>query len=79
MQVSSALADSGFHGYSLASLYPGMYQGRTQTDETIPEPEEQAAIAGVEDPVVVVDRKQKMGIVTLVIVLVALLFVFGRG
>lgn len=79
MLNASTLSDSGFHGYSLATLYPGMYTGKTQTDETTPEPEEQSALAGVEDPIVTVDSKQKMGILALVLVLVSLLFVFGRG
>lgn len=80
MSVINGQNDSGFHGYSFSSLYPGMYTGPTQTDETIPEVEEQQALAGVEDPApMMVDQKQKLGIISLVAALVVILFLFGRG
>lgn len=78
--VLSGDNDSGFHGYSYSSLYPGMYAGPTQQDDTIPDPAEQQALAGIEDPAPrPVDSKQKMGILSLVIGLVVLLVLFGVG
>lgn len=79
--VIAGSGDSGFHGYSFQSMYPGMYQGlKSQTEETVPEPEEQQALAGVEDPApTTVDQKQKLGIVALIGALLVLLFFFGRG
>lgn len=80
MGVVTGMNDSGFHGYSLATLYPGYSQGATQHDETVVDPEEQQAIAGVEDPAPqAVDKKKSMGILGIVVFLLALMFIFGFG
>ena len=81
MSVTAGQGDSGFHGYSYQSLYPGLYQGvKSQTEETVPEPEEQAVLAGVDDPApATVDSKSKIGILALIGALLVLLFFFGRG
>lgn len=81
MSVITGTNDSGFHGYSLASLYPGMFPGAaTQHDETVVDPDEQQAIAGVEDPAPqAIDKKKSLGILALVIVLIGLMIAFGFG
>lgn len=80
MSVITGTNDSGFHGYSLATLYPGMVSGYTQHDETVVDTDEQQAIAGVEDPAPqAVDKKKSMGILAIVGVLLALMLVFGFG
>lgn len=64
----------------MATLYPGMYSGETQSQETIPEPEEQAALTNLDSPAPPpVDAKKKLNMFTLFIALFALLFLFGKG
>lgn len=80
MSVTAGYSDSGFHGYSYASMYPGMFVGNTQTDDTIVDVEEQQALAGVEDPAPkAVDKKKSMGIIALLVGLLVLMFLFGKG
>ncbi|MEK5036410.1 hypothetical protein MKY96_33810 [Paenibacillus sp. FSL R7-0302] len=80
MSVSMAAQGTGQIAYPMSSLYPGMYTGPNQTEDTVPDVEEQQVLASIEDPAPKsVDKKQKVGILALLGALVALLVLFGRG
>lgn len=68
--------NSGFHGYTFASLYPGMYSGVDQKQETAPEAEEQQAYANVDNPAPpAVDEGKKLNIFLVLGLLLILIFI----
>lgn len=71
---------SGFYGYSLASVYPNMGDGVSQTQATIPDPEEIEALSGQEPEKRVspaVHSKTKGQIWMVLAALIVLLLIFG--
>jgi len=71
---------SGFHGYTLANLYPGWGSGVTQYLDTVPEPTEQAAMAQIGDAAPMpVDSRTNINIWLVLGILAGLIVVFGRG
>lgn len=79
--VVAGMNDSGFHGYPVATFYPGWGDGMTQGMETVPEPAEQAALADPASPIpeTPVDGRKQMSIWALLGGLVILILLFGKG
>lgn len=68
-----------FQGYSIRNIYPN-WGAVDQKEETIPEVAEQTAYAGVETPVATpVTKSSKMNMGILLLVLVAIVLLFGKG
>ncbi|CAM2914991.1 hypothetical protein [Erysipelothrix tonsillarum] len=80
MGVIAGSNDSGFHGYPASSMYPSMFSMPSQHDQTMVDPDEQQAVAGVEDPAPrAVNSKTSMGIIGLFVGLIVLMLIFGIG
>lgn len=67
--------------FPMASLYPGMGNGVTQTMDTKPEPEEQAVITNIDAPsnASAVDPRSKLNMWVLLGGLILLVVLFGKG
>lgn len=66
------------NSYPSSSIYPGMFTGANQTEDTIPDAEEQKVIAAVDTPAPpAVDGKQKSNMLVLFLLLLVLVFLFG--
>lgn len=71
--------DSGFRGYGLSSLYPGMSTGVTQTLDTVPEPEEAQHYANIETPAPpAVDAGKARTMWIALVAVIVLIVLFGR-
>lgn len=71
---------SGFYGYNLSDIYPGMGTGDTQQTDTKPDPEEQQQFTNIETPVQPTNDKQsKSNIWVIMGVILLMIVVFGIG
>lgn len=69
---------SGFHSYPIASIYPNYGSGFTQTDDTIPEADEQAQYTSGDNSAPQVPANNSRGIWIFLLLVLLLVVVFGK-
>lgn len=71
---------AGFYGYSIASVYPNMGNGVTQTQETTPESDDQQVYTQVDGPAAQpgVDKGTKMNMFILLAGMIGIIVLFSK-